>query len=169
MDQIINWKKIIGYETYEVSDAGNVRNSTTGLVLKKEIDIHGYYRISLSKHGKHKSGRIHRLAATAFITNLDNKPCVDHIDNCKTNNHITNLRWATITENNMNAKISKKNTSGVKGVSYDKCRKKWRASIRIDGIAINIGSYATLEEAKQARIKKANAVFGSYTNACEKE
>jgi hypothetical protein len=169
MNNIIveNWKKIIGYENYEVSDIGNVRNSNTGLVLKKEIDTHGYYRISLSKHGKHKAGRIHRLAATAFITNLDNKPCVDHIDNCKTNNHITNLRWATITENNMNSKIGKNNTSGCKGVYYDKNR--WRARIKIDGISINIGSYKTLEEAKQARIKKANAIFGSYTNACEKE
>jgi hypothetical protein len=168
MDQIINWKKIIGYENYEVSDAGDVRNSTTGRVLKKGIDTQGYYRISLCKNGKAKTICLHRLVGTVFIVNPDNKPCIDHIDNNRTNNHLTNLRWATIKENNMNAKIGKNNTSGIKGVCFHKRDNRWTARIKIDGININIGSYKTIEEAQKARIKKANEVFGVYTNACEK-
>jgi hypothetical protein len=69
----------------------------------------------------------------------------------------------------MNAKIGKNNISGVKGVHYDKRSNKWIASIKIDYIGIHIGAYKTLEEAKQARIKKANDVFGEFTNACEKK
>jgi hypothetical protein len=168
MDQIINWKKIIGYETYEVSDCGNVRNSETGLVLKHALDGNGYCIISLYEKGKKKTMTIHRLTAIAFIINTDNKPCVDHIDNNRINNHFSNLRWATTSENGRNSKISKRNTTGVKGVCYDKRGNNWRAKIIIDGISINIGSYKTLEEAKQARIKKANDVFGEFVNACEK-
>jgi hypothetical protein len=171
MNNIIveNWKKVIGYENYEVSDIGNVRNSKTGRVLKKAVGTQGYYKQCLCNNGKQKTVNIHRLVAKAFIDNLDNKPCVDHIDNNRTNNHFTNLRWATTKENSMNIGIAKSNISGVKGVHYYKRSNKWRASVRIDGIRIHIGSYATLEEAKQARINKANEVFGSYTNACEKQ
>ena len=108
------------------------------------------------------------MIATAFIDNLENKPFVDHIDNNRINNHISNLRWATARENQHNSKISINNTSGVKGVHFDKHTNKWIAKIRIDGIEIYLGLYTTLEEAKEARVIKANAVFGAFTNECEK-
>ena len=54
------------------------------------------------------------------FTNVENKSFVDHIDNDKSNNNIANLRWATRAENNQNASMRKDNTSGVKGVSWDK-------------------------------------------------
>jgi hypothetical protein len=164
-----DWKKIDGYENYEVSDAGNVRNSKTGMVLKKGIDTHGYCILYLYKNGKRKTERTHRLVGIAFIVNPDNKLCIDHIDNCKTNNNLSNLRWATSQENNINIGIRKNNISGIKGVSYDKRSNKWRARIKIDGINIHIGSYATIKEATKARVKRANEVFGAYTNACEKQ
>jgi hypothetical protein len=171
MNNIIveNWKKIIGYENYDVSDIGNVRNSTTGRVLKHALGGNGYYTVSLYKDGKQKTMSLHRLVGTAFIVNPDDKLYIDHIDNCKTNNHFSNLRWATVKENSMNSKISKNNTSGCKGVCYNKRINKWCARIVIDSIQIHIGYYETLEEAKQARIKRANDVFGEFTNACEKQ
>jgi hypothetical protein len=170
MNNIIveNWKKIIGYENYEVSDAGNVRNSKTGRVLKHTLGGNGYRMVCLCKDGKKKTMSLHRLVGTAFIVNPDDKLCIDHIDNNRTNNHFTNLRWATNKENSMNSKIAKNNTSGIKGVSYNKRINKWTAQIKIDGIVINIGYYETIEEAKTARIKKANDVFGEFVNACEK-
>ena len=46
--------------------------------------------------------------------------------------------------------------------------KKWHAQIKIDGISIHIGYFNDLEDAKIARVKRANEAFGVYTNACEK-
>ena len=108
------------------------------------------------------------MIATAFIENPENKPYIDHIDNNGFNNSISNLRWATSQENSHNAKLSQRNSSGVKGVSFDKKENKWRAQIQIDGIKIHIGYYLTLEKAKEARIARANIAFGAFINACEK-
>ena len=93
---------------------------------------------------------------------------IDHIDNDKLNNNISNLRWATNQENQRNAKLRKDNTSGTKGVTFDKSKNRWKAQIQIDGIINHLGYYLSLEEAKQARITKANIAFGAFTNACEK-
>jgi hypothetical protein len=110
---------------------------------------------------------VHRLVAVAFIANPDDKTCIDHIDNSRINNDISNLRWATHTENSQNASISSNNSSGVKGVYFNKKANKWQAYIQIDGIKIHLGLYDTIEEATQAIINKVNQAFGQYKNACE--
>jgi hypothetical protein len=168
MDQIINWKKIIGYENYEVSDAGDVRNSKTGRVLKKGIDTHGYHQLRLSNNGKVKTLRIHRLVGTAFMTNPDNKPCIDHIDNCKTNNHLTNLRFATCKENNRNVSMRSNNTSGNTGVSFDKNSQKWCAQIMIDRIKKHLGSFKDKDDAIEARVKAVNILFKDFAHSSQK-
>jgi len=63
--------------------------------------------------------------------------------------------------------MRKDNTSNVKGVSYHKKHKKWQASITIDGIRIHLGYFSNIEDAKQARVDRANEAFGVYTNQCE--
>lgn len=59
----------------------------------------GYYRVIFSKNGIITKHIVHRLVATAFMPNLENKPQVNHIDGNKLNNHILNLEWATSSEN----------------------------------------------------------------------
>lgn len=157
------WKVIDGYPNYSVSSFGNVRNDKSGRILAFKNDGHGYLFVTLQK----KNHKIHRLVANAYINNPDNKPFVDHKDNNKSNNNISNLRFATNKENCQNASIGKRNTSGVKGVHWNKKYKKWQANIRIDGILIFLGYFQYIEDAKQARIKKANEVFGEFTNVCE--
>lgn len=107
------WRTIKDYEGYyEVSNLGNVRSlariivGKDGLkynvepkVLKAGIGGAGYPTVSLLKHGKPKTFTIHRLVAESFIPNLDNKRTVNHQDRCKTNNHVSNLEWATHSEN----------------------------------------------------------------------
>jgi hypothetical protein len=161
------YKTIDGYDNYKVSNLGNVKNVKTGKILKPNVSK-GYLNVNICKDGKFKIYGTHRLIALTFIDNPEDKPCVDHIDNNKENNHISNLRWATYRENSQNASISKRNTSGVKGVTFKKDHKKWCAFIRIDCINVHIGYYNTIEEAQEARINKANEVFGNFTNICEK-
>jgi len=96
------WKDIIGYPGYRVSSAGNIWSNKIKRVINPPLDKDGYKRISLWKNGerKRKNYRIHRLVALHFIPNSDNKPTVNHIDGDKTNNHISNLEWATMAEQN---------------------------------------------------------------------
>ena len=163
-----NWKIIIDYETYSVSTFGNVRNDMTGLILKPVKHTQGYLLINLYKNKIQKTFRVHRLVALAFIENSENKKLVDHIDNNKTNNNLTNLRWATLTENQMNRQISNNNTSGIKGVSFNKATNKWRAQISINGKNTYLGRFETIEEASTARQSKALEHFGEFVNDCEK-
>ncbi len=162
------FRSIDGYKSYAISSFGRVKNVITGIILKTRNDKYGYLRVDLRENAIRKTHLLHRLVCCAFINNPNKKQFVDHIDNNPQNNHISNLRFATNKENQQNSKLSIKNTSGVKGVYFDKRRKKWRAQIKIDGIRIHIGYFDNLEDAKIARINRANQAFGVYTNACEK-
>ena len=162
------FRSIDGQENYAISSFGKVKNTKTGKILKGSVNSNGYLHINLYDDGVKKTHKIHRLVACAFIDNPDDKECVDHIDNDKTNNNISNLRFATSKENSQNSKLRSNNTSGHKGIYFNKRAKKWRAQINIDGIRIYIGYYDNIEDAKIARINRANQAFGVYTNACEK-
>jgi hypothetical protein len=162
------YKVIAGYENYMVSDAGNVKNIKTGRVLKPGVNSNGYYIVILSIAGKVSTKRIHRLVAETFLENPDGKKCVDHIDNNKLNNNLNNLRYATQTENQQNRQIGKNNTSGYKGVYFNKQTNKWRALIQIDGNKKHLGYFDTIDEAIKVRQLKANEIFGLFVNDCEK-
>ena len=162
------YKVIEGFMDYSVSDHGNVKNNKTGKIIKLSVQTDGYIRIGLRLNKVEYKKRVHTLVASAFILNPDAKKCVDHINNDKTNNNISNLRWATYVQNGMNKSMHKNNTSGVRGVYFSKSDKKWRAQISIDGIPIYLGLFTDLEDAKQARMIRANQAFGVFTNACEK-
>lgn len=98
------WKPIEGYEgQYEVSNAGNVRNSKTMNILSKQSSGNGYYKVRLSLSGKVKGDWIHRLVAKAFVPNPNGFPVVDHKDGNKRNNDASNLEWVTQAENSNRA------------------------------------------------------------------
>ena len=157
---------IEGFENYSVSDHGNVKNNKTARIMKQTIQL-GYHSVALTTGATKFNRKVHILVLNAFLNNLENKPCVDHIDNDKSNNNISNLRWATHTENGRNQTISKANKSGVKGVLWDKKTNKWKASITIDCILIYLGVFDNLKDAKRARIKRSTEALAIYTNACE--
>lgn len=94
------WKDCKHYEgLYEVSTIGRVKNKKTGKILKQCMESSGYYKVNLYKYGKVKNESVHRLVALTFIDNPDSKPQVNHIDGDKLNNEVTNLEWATQSEN----------------------------------------------------------------------
>lgn len=83
----------------------------------------GYKQIGIN--GKYY--KFHRIVYFMFYGYLPKY--IDHIDNNPLNNQIENLREATIGQNKQNSKLQKNNTSGIKGVSWDKKSKKWRVNV----------------------------------------
>ena len=160
MQNIENWIKVAGFDEYSVSDQGNLRNDKTKRILKPGTSNSGYYYVVLRKQKKSYTKNIHRIVASAFLPNPNNKKMVDHIDNNETNNKLINLRWATTSENAQNAKLSTKNTSGTKGVVFLKNTQKWRAQICINGKHISLGSFMKKEDAVNIRIQRAKDELG---------
>lgn len=108
---------IKGYEgLYSITPDGKVWNHKKSLWQKYECSK-GYYRVTLSRCGKKKKYFVHRLVAEAFIPNPDNLPCVNHKDECKTNNIVQNLEWCTVL---YNCNYGTRNSKITRGHNYTK-------------------------------------------------
>ena len=89
------WRDIKGYEgLYQISNLGRVHSYYKRDILEPKEDK-GYLRVGLYKNGKRKPYSIHRLVAEAFIPNPNNYPQVNHKDEDKSNNRVSNLEWCT--------------------------------------------------------------------------
>jgi len=88
---------------------------------------------------------------------------IDHIDGNKLNNRIQNLRCVTHAQNMKNLRINSANKTGVAGVCFDNSRALWLASIRVGGKHKNLGRFATMADAAEARAK-AEEKMGFHQN-----
>ncbi len=86
----------------------------------------------------------------------------DHVDGNGINNTRGNLRLATHAQNMRNSRIPKNNSSGFKGVTWDKQHKKWRAQIQVNGRTQYLGLFAGPEEAGSAYDAAARELHGDY-------
>ena len=97
------WRKIPGYEAYQVSNYGRVKSSLSrrGMgIRKQQKDSRGYMRVGLQKEScKRVTNWVHRIAAVAWVENALGLPEVDHKDGDKANNRVGNLEWVTHVEN----------------------------------------------------------------------
>ena len=150
------FKDIPGYEgLYKISKSGVVISKRKSWSEKNHFIVTGGYQAhDLWKNNKRKHYTTHQLVAMAYLNHIPSKYTivVDHIDNDKSNNHVSNLQLVTPRVNN--SKDKKNKTSKYTGVYYDKSHKKFRSDIRVKGKGIYLGRFDTPEEAHQAYMNK---------------
>lgn len=91
------WKEIKGFSDYEISSEGEVRRKGTQDALSVHRLRNGYISAKLYKDHKPYARMVHRLVAAAFLGDSDLD--VNHIDGDKSNNRVSNLEYATRSEN----------------------------------------------------------------------
>jgi hypothetical protein len=107
----VEWRIIAGFDKYDVSNTGLVRNRLTNRILKTSIQQNGYCSISLSLNGVATTHYIHQVVATAFIGDSEGRE-IDHIDHRRDNNIVANLRYVTKSEN-------QKSKASSRGVAFE--------------------------------------------------
>lgn len=103
-----------------------------------------------------------RIYLHRMLLNASEEDVVDHIDRNPLNNRRSNLRITTQSRNMMNSTISSDNTSGTKGISFDKKLEKWHAYISKDKKRIHLGYFYCLEDAIKARESAEKEHHGQY-------
>ena len=88
---------------------------------------------------------------------------VDHVNHCQSDNRLSNLREVSNQENHKNKSLSKKNTSGVTGVTWHKGAGKWCAQIMVNGESKYLGLFEKKSDAAMAR-ERANREYGFHKN-----
>ena len=173
MYQNEEWTHINGYDgLYVISNLGRVKRYKNGnwKVLKLCKMKNDYLYVKLCKNGKETTYYIHRLVALHFIPNIYNKPQVNHIDENKENNTVSNLEWTTAKENinhgTRNKRISKTKKEKFKNGEY---RKRCCVYKKVSCYDIETGDFIQeFESISQAsnEIKKSPKYCGDISNCC---
>lgn len=161
---IEEWKDIEGYEgLYQVSNLGRVKRSK-GKYMKSErilrlfINTPGYLQVMLCKNNKCKKFTVHRLVAEAFIPNHENKPQVNHIDEDKTNNMVSNLEWMTAKENVNHGTRNERSSKKIKAI--DIANGEWNDYKSISECARELGLH---QSSISMCLKGKRKTSGGYT------
>lgn len=119
---------------------------------------YGYVRINVE-------GRPYQAHRLAWFYVYGRWPLreIDHINGIRSDNRLSNLREATPSQNQANKGMRKDNTSGAKGVTWDKSRGKWLAAIHVNGKRQGLGRYQTIGEAAAAYEAAAEINFGEFS------
>lgn len=144
-DGHLYWKKNANSSVKTGDKAGSIRND-------------GYWRIGIN-------GKAHTAHRTIFLYHHGFLPQnIDHINGIKTDNRIENLRAATNSQNQCNAKINTKNKSGIKGVCWNKKAKKWVVYLYINGKYKDFGKYFDINVAKFVADTMRHKYHGEFAN-----
>lgn len=124
--------EVKNYPNYLIFRNGAVLGKKRKKFLKPQYDTYGYYQVNLY-NPKHKSCKVHQLVLSTFTQKPDIEGItIDHINRIKTDNRLSNLRWATRSQQGQNRGMLKNNTSGIQYVSFDKSHNVWEFRKTID-------------------------------------
>jgi len=152
------WKPIQGFEEYLISESGQVFSTVKNIIMK-QFETRGYKRVALRVKYKFT---IHRLVCSAFNGGeLKSKLSVDHIDMNIKNNHYSNLRWMTCSENARIGQVNRKYKH--KGIVLEKGR--YRARLYVNRKPFHIGVYDNFDEAMFNYRLNYKEWFGHYPNS----
>lgn len=152
------WKDIKNYEgIYQISNLGRVKRLSSKdsrnhlrkeKILKPALNSCGYYHIGLSKDGIYKKKTIHRMLMETFIPNPNNLPEINHINEIKTDNSLSNLEWCTHYQNMNSGTVEKRALINSLRTKYLKkiMSKKERIKMKRDDIKKILGENATEEQ-----------------------
>ena len=138
--------------------AGKIWNGAFPGTVAGTLTHHGYRQVNIGTK-LYKASRL----AWLYMTGQWPSEVIDHIDGNRSNDAFCNLRDVRLIENCRNQKTPSHNTSGICGVSWVASRNKWLATIKVRGIAKNLGRFAAKDDAIAAR-KAAEAVYGFHPN-----
>ena len=138
LNHLFEYDKETGNLIWKIQQRGIRKGSIAG-----SVKSHGYLCVGIN----YNSYRAHRLI---FLMHKGYLPkTIDHINGDKLDNRIENLRAATVGQNQHNRKTNANNTSGYKGVWWNKASKKWAAGIKLEGKRIHLGYFDNVEEAAE--------------------
>ncbi len=153
-------KEVLDYDHYTGEFKWKVCLSNSALVgaVAGVVSGNGYRYITFDKH-KHLA---HRLA-WFYVHGRWPEGTIDHINGKRADNRFINLREATVSENAMNTTVRAANKSGVPGVSWDKSKNGWVASITVQGKQIK-RRFKNFDDAVQCRMDLLKEHFGGFAN-----
>ena len=138
LKSVLHYDHLSGVFTWKV----NTKRIAKGFVAG-HVQPTGYIRIAIDG----KQYKSHRLAWLYMTGSMPNG-LIDHINNIRSDNRWANLRVASSVENSLNRSISRRNSSGVKGVHWSKEKCKWLVQIKAGGQRVQIGSFEDIELAQ---------------------
>lgn len=156
---LIDYNAETGVLTAKVNFSGRQAGSVIGSQTWQ-----GYYAFSLFG----KKCFAHRLAWLLHYGEWPSQP-IDHINGIKTDNSIRNLRLCSLSQNQFNKPTQKNNTTGVKGVYWNKRDKRYVASVQFNGKKYSAGHHKDIESAKEEVMKLREKLAGEFTNHGEFE
>ena len=139
----LNYDPESGLFTWKIDRSRGVKAGD----IAGSINKRGYVVLSILN----KRYKAHRLAW--FMTYGEWPEQIDHINQCKSDNRIVNLREANPAINAKNKGLYKSNKSGVNGVTWCKNTNKWKVQIRVKNELIYLGVFDDIEKAKQVRLQ----------------
>lgn len=159
-NEILSYDPDTGYMTWKFRSAdqkfwnGRWAGRKVGFVSEA-----GYVMLQI----KRQYFMAHRIA---FLLMTGEMPTdlIDHIDGNRSNNAWSNLRHATRTQNNANRKMFSNNTSGYRGVTWNKRERKWVVSLSVDGTKVHLGYFTDITEAASAYAAASLKYHGEYAN-----
>jgi hypothetical protein len=152
LKELLHYDPETGHFTRRVPRGGMVVGSRAG-----KLNTSGHRQIRIDR----RMYLAHRLA---FLYMLGSFPtdCVDHINQVKDDNRWGNLRPATRQQNQGNKGLQRNNSSGHRGVSWDKRQGKWVAQGGRSGGRIHLGRFDSLEEAAAAARSWRTQTYGEF-------